>query len=42
MLGIFFICFIFEIVFAIFEGKGSSRKVVGKEGKFKVFYDIFK
>ena len=31
-----------KIVFAIFEGKGSSRKVVGKEGKFKVFYDIFK
>ena len=30
-----------KIVFAIFEGKGSSRKVVGKEGKFKVFYDIF-
>lgn len=30
-----------KIVFAIYEGKGSSRKVVGKEGKFKAFYDIF-
>ena len=30
-----------EITFAIYEGEGSSRKVVGKEGKFKAFYDIF-
>ena len=30
-----------KIVFAIYEGKGSARKVVGKEGKFKPFYDIF-
>ena len=30
-----------KIVFAIFEGKGSTRKVVGKEGKFKAFYDNF-
>ena len=31
-----------KVVFAIFEGKGSSRKVVGKNGKFKAFYDVFK
>ncbi len=31
-----------RITFAIYEGKASSRKVVGKEGKFKAFYDIFK
>ena len=30
-----------KIVFAIYEGKGSSRKKVGKEGKYKAFYDIF-
>ena len=30
-----------EITFAIYEGEGSSRKIVGKEGKFKAFYDIF-
>ena len=30
-----------KIVFAIFEGKGSTRKVVGKNGKFKPFYEIF-
>ena len=30
-----------KLVFAIYEGKGSSRKIVGKEGKFKAFYDIF-
>ncbi len=30
-----------KLVFAIYEGKGSSRKVVGKEGKFKAFYQIF-
>ena len=30
-----------KIVFAIFEGKGSSRKVVGEQGKFKAFYDAF-
>lgn len=30
-----------KIVFAIFEGKGSSRKIVGAEGKFKSFYDLF-
>ncbi len=30
-----------KIVFAIYEGKESARKVVGKNGKFKPFYDIF-
>ena len=30
-----------KIVFAIFEGKCSTRKVVGKNGKFKPFYDNF-
>lgn len=30
-----------KLVFDIYEGKGSSRKIVGKEGKFKAFYDIF-
>ena len=30
-----------KIVFAIFEGKGSTRKVVGRDGKFKAFDDIF-
>lgn len=30
-----------KIVFAIYEGKGSSRKIVGKEGIFKPFYDLF-
>jgi len=30
-----------KIVFAIYEGKGSTRKVVGKNGKFKPFYEIF-
>lgn len=31
-----------KIVFAIYEGKGTSRKVVGPNGKFKPFYDTFK
>ena len=30
-----------KIVFAILEGKENSRKVVGKNGKFKPFYDLF-
>ncbi len=30
-----------EIGFAINEGKGSARKIVGKDGKFKPFYDCF-
>lgn len=30
-----------KIVFAIYEGKGSTRRVVGRNGKFKPFYDIF-
>jgi len=30
-----------KVVFAIYEGKGSKRKVVGEEGKFKAFYDLF-
>ena len=29
------------IAFAIYEGKGSKRIIVGKNGKFKPFYDIF-
>lgn len=29
------------IAFAIYEGKGNKRKIVGKNGKFKPFYDIF-
>lgn len=29
------------IAFAIYEGQGSKRKVVGRNGKFKPFYDIF-
>lgn len=29
-----------KLVFAIFEGKGSSRKVVGEFGKYKPFYDL--
>ena len=29
------------ISFAIYEGKGSKRKIVGKTGKFKPFYDLF-
>ena len=29
------------VAFAIYEGKGSKRKVVGRNGKFKPFYDIF-
>ncbi len=31
-----------KIVFAIYEGAGSSRRIVGENGKFKPFYDIFK
>ena len=30
-----------KIVFAIYEGRGSSRKVVGKEGKYKPFYELY-
>lgn len=30
-----------EIAFAINEGKGSTRKIVGKEGKYKEFYNSF-
>ena len=30
-----------KVVFAIYEGKGSKRKIVGKDGKFKPFYDAF-
>ena len=31
---------IFKVVaFAIYEGKGSSRRIIGKDGKFKTFYD---
>jgi len=30
-----------KIIFAIYEGKGSSRKVVGRDGKYKPFYDYF-
>lgn len=29
------------VAFAIYEGKGSKRKIVGESGKFKPFYDIF-
>ena len=29
------------VAFAIYEGKGSKRKIVGENGKFKPFYDIF-
>ena len=29
------------IAFAIYEGQGSKRKVVGRNGKFKPFYDMF-
>ena len=29
------------VAFAIYEGKGSKRKIVGRNGKFKPFYDIF-
>lgn len=32
----------FKVVdFAIYEGKETSRKSVGRNGKFKPFYDIF-
>lgn len=31
-----------HISFAIYEGKGTSRKVVGENGKFKPFYERFK
>ena len=30
-----------KIVFAIYEGKSRKRKVVGKDGKYKPFYDLF-
>ena len=30
-----------KIVFAIYEGKGSNKKLVGRDGKFKPFYDLF-
>lgn len=30
-----------KVVFAIYEGKGSSRKIVGPNGKYKSLYDLF-
>lgn len=30
-----------KIVFAIYEGKGLNKKQVGRDGKFKPFYDLF-
>lgn len=29
-----------KIIFAIYEGEGSSRKIVGRNGKYKPFYDL--
>ena len=30
-----------HVAFAIYEGKGTKKKIVGKDGKFKAFYDLF-
>ena len=32
----------FKVIdFSIYEGEGKRNKIVGKEGKFKTFYDLF-